>query len=284
MRELDYLKLDPDELEIDPVNERKSNVQPQKGKNSLVDSVREKGVIQPIVVRERDGNYYVVAGQRRTLAAQIAGIDEIPARLMKMNDAEARVVSITENAEPFNKSVSLDDRAKAIQNLQDEEGWSQAKIADKLDVSQPTISRWMEPAHLEWTGTLIDPDEDGEVSAEDIPIGSLKHIRENTESKAKREELVKFVKQNNINQSLVERAARRASDEGDFEKRLQEISEELQEGEETVKTSVRFSGDEAEQIKRVMKEYGKPRDEVIEELTRKGLETIGLLDKPTSQQ
>jgi ParB family chromosome partitioning protein len=149
MRELDYLKLDPDELEIDPVNERKSNVQPQKGKNSLVDSVREKGVIQPIVVRERDGNYYVVAGQRRTLAAQIAGIDEIPARLMKMNDAEARVVSITENAEPFNKSVSLDDRAKAIQNLQDEEGWSQAKIADKLDVSQPTISRWMEPAHLE---------------------------------------------------------------------------------------------------------------------------------------
>jgi translation initiation factor IF-3 len=95
---------------------------------------------------------------------------------------------------------------------------------------------------------------------------------------------VKFVKQNNINQSLVERAARRASDEGDFEKRLHEISEVLQEGEETVKTSVRFSGDEAEQIKRVMKEYGKPRDEVIEELTRKGLETIGLLDKPTSQQ
>jgi ParB family chromosome partitioning protein len=284
MKELDYLKLDPDELEIDPVNERKSNVQPQKGENSLVDSVREKGVIQPIVVRERDGNYYVVAGQRRTLAAQIAGIDEIPARLMEMNDAEARVVSITENAEPFNKSVPLDDRAKAIQSLHDEEGWSQAKIADKLDVSQPTISRWMEPVHPEWAGTLIDPDEDGEVSAEDIPIRSLKNIRESTESKPKREELVKFVKENNIKQSLVERAARRATDEDDFEQRLEEISEELQDGEETVKTSVRFSGDEAEQIKHVMKEYGKPRDEVIEELTRKGLETIGLLDQPTAQK
>lgn len=284
MREIDYLKLDPDELEIDPVNERKSNVQPQKGENSLVDSVREKGVIQPIVVRERDGNYYVVAGQRRTLAAQIAGVGEIPARLMEMNDAEARVVSITENAEPFNKSVPLDDRAKAIQSLHDEEGWSQAKIADKLDVSQPTISRWMEPIHPEWAGTLIDPDEDGEVSAEDIPIGSLKQIRESTESKAKREELVKFVKEKNIKQSLVERAARRATDENDFEHRLREISEELQEGEETVKTSVRFSGDEAEQIKHVMKEYGKPRDEVIEELTRKGLEAIGLIDQPNAQQ
>lgn len=283
MRELDYLKLDPNELEIDPVNERKSNVHPQKGENSLVDSVREKGVIQPIVVRERDDNYYVVAGQRRTLAAQIARIDEIPVRVMEMNDAEARVVSITENAEPFNKSVPLDDRAKAIQSLRDEEGWNQAKIADKLDVSQPTISRWMEPVHPEWAGTPIDPDEEGEVSAEDIPIGSLKHIRENTKSKTKREELVNFVKENNIKQSLVERAARRASDEDDFERRLQEIFEELQEGEETIKTSVRFAGDEAEQIKHVMKEYGKPSDEVIEVLTRKSLEEIGLLDQPTAQ-
>ncbi|WP_135821227.1 ParB/RepB/Spo0J family partition protein [Halostella litorea] len=284
MKEIDYLKLDPDELEIDPVNERKSNVQPQKGENSLVDSVRKKGVIQPIVVRERDGNYYVVAGQRRTLAAQIAGIDDIPARVMEMNDAEARVVSITENAEPFNKSVPLDDRAKAIRSLHDEEGWSQAKIAEKLDVSQPTISRWMEPVHPEWAGTPIDPDEDGEVNAGDIPIGSLKHIRENTDSKAKREDLVKFVKEKNIKESLVKRAARRGSDEDDFEERLEDISEELQDGEETVKTSVRFAGDEAEQIKHVMKEYGKPRDEVIEELTRKGLQKIGLLDQPTAQQ
>lgn len=278
MKEIDYLKLDPDDLEIDPVNERKSNVHPQKGENSLVDSVREKGVIQPIVVRERDGQFYVVAGQRRTLAAQIAGRDEIPARVMEMDDAEARVVSITENAEPFDKSVPIDDRAKAIKSLYEEEGWSQARIADEIDVSQPTVSRWMEPAHPDWAGTLIDPDEDGEVNAEDVPLGSLKLIRENTNSKEKREELVKFVKEKNIKKALVERAARRAENEADFEERLANIAEELQEGETTVKTDVRFSGEEANQIERIMKEYGKPRDEVIEELTRKGLESLGLLD------
>lgn len=278
MKEIDYLKLDPDDLEIDPVNERKSNVHPQKGENSLVDSVREKGVIQPIVVRERDGQFYVVAGQRRTLAAQIAGRDEIPARVMEMDDAEARVVSITENAEPFDKSVPIDDRAKAIKSLYEEEGWSQARIADEIDVSQPTVSRWMEPAHPDWAGTLIDPDEDGEVNAEDVPLGSLKLIRENTNSKEKREELVKFVKEKNIKKALVERAARRAENEADFEERLANIAEELQEGETTVKTDVRFSGEEAYQIERIMKEYGKPRDEVIEELTRKGLESLGLLD------
>lgn len=278
MKEIDYLKLDPDGLEIDPVNERKSNVHPQKGENSLVDSVREKGVIQPIVVRERDGQFYVVAGQRRTLAAQIAGRDEIPARVMEMDDAEARVVSITENAEPFDKSVPIDDRAKAIKSLYEEEGWSQARIADEIDVSQPTVSRWMEPAHPDWTGTLIDPDEDGEVNAEDVPLGSLKLIRENTNSKEKREELVKFVKEKNIKKALVERAARRAENEADFEERLDNIAEELQEGETTVKTDVRFSGEEANQIERIMKEYGKPRDEVIEELTRKSLQSLGLLD------
>lgn len=278
MKEIDYLKLDPDDLEIDPVNERKSNVHPQKGENSLVDSVREKGVIQPIVVRERDGQFYVVAGQRRTLAAQIAGRDEIPARVMEMDDAEARVVSITENAEPFDKSVPIDDRAKAIKSLYEEEGWSQARIADEIDVSQPTVSRWMEPAHPDWAGTLIDPDEDGEVNAEDVPLGSLKLIRENTNSKEKREELVTFVKEKNIKKALVERAARRAENEADFEERLANIAEELQEGETTVKTDVRFSGEEANQIERIMKEYGKPRDEVIEELTRKGLESLGLLD------
>ncbi|MFC6987707.1 ParB/RepB/Spo0J family partition protein [Haloplanus sp. GCM10025708] len=278
MKEIDYLKLDPDDLEIDPVNERKSNVHPQKGENSLVDSVREKGVIQPIVVRERDGQFYVVAGQRRTLAAQIAGRDEIPARVMEMDDAEARVVSITENAEPFDKSVPIDDRAKAIKSLYEEEGWSQARIADEIDVSQPTVSRWMEPAHPDWAGTLIDPDEDGEVNAEDVPLGSLKLIRENTNSKEKREELVKFVKEKNIKKALVERAARRAENEADFEERLDNIAEELQEGETTVKTDVRFSGEEANQIERIMKEYGKPRDEVIEELTRKGLQSLGLLD------
>lgn len=278
MKEIDYLKLDPDDLEIDPVNERKSNVHPQKGENSLVDSVREKGVIQPIVVRERDGQFYVVTGQRRTLAAQIAGRDEIPARVMEMDDAEARVVSITENAEPFDKSVPIDDRARAIKSLYEEEGWSQARIADEIDVSQPTISRWMEPAHPDWAGTHIDPDENGGVNAEDVPLGSLKLIRENTNSKEKREELVRFIKENNIKKALVERAARRAENEADFEERLEDIAEELQEGETTVKTDVRFSGEEANQIERIMKEYGKPRDEVIEELTRKGLESIGLLD------
>lgn len=278
MKEVDYKNLDPNELEIDPVNERKTNVRPQKGKDSLVTSVRKKGVIQPIVVRKINGRYNVVAGQRRTLAAQIAGISSIPARVMEMNDAEARVVSITENAEPFNKSVPLDDRARAIQTLQEEEGWSQTKIAEELDVSQPTVSRWMEPIHPDWAGTIIDPDEDSEWGAGDIPIGSLKAIRKNTDSKESRVELVEFVKNNNIKEALVERAARRATDEDDFRERLEKIAEELQEGEATVKTSVRFSGEEAKLIERAMKEYGKSRDEVIEELTRMGLKSVGLLD------
>jgi ParB family chromosome partitioning protein len=65
--------------------------------NDLADSIKEKGVLVPILVRASAKNYEVIAGMRRFMAASKAGLTEIPAYIAVMNDAEAREAQIIEN-------------------------------------------------------------------------------------------------------------------------------------------------------------------------------------------
>ena len=90
------------------VSEAKQSATNVKGRNygksfdDLVASVKEKGILQPILVRplngkDKIGKYEVIAGNRRLAAAKAAGIEEIPAQLVEMNDVEAREAQIVEN-------------------------------------------------------------------------------------------------------------------------------------------------------------------------------------------
>jgi len=86
-----------------PIDEiRYNRKQPRKylDEGSLVDltaSIRDKGVLEPIIVRKAADGYELVAGERRTRAAQMAGLSEIPAIVTEIDDREALEVSIMEN-------------------------------------------------------------------------------------------------------------------------------------------------------------------------------------------
>ncbi|MCW2967120.1 MAG: parB-like partition protein, partial [Solirubrobacteraceae bacterium] len=65
---------------------------------SLADSVRERGILQPVLVRPvAGGRYELIAGERRWRAAQIAGLDEVPALVRAREDAEALEIALIEN-------------------------------------------------------------------------------------------------------------------------------------------------------------------------------------------
>lgn len=278
MEDIEVKNLDPSELKIDPVNERVSNVNPHsKDGESLQDSVEELGVIEPIVVREIDGVYKVVAGQRRTLAAQAAeGVDEIPARIVEMDDSEAKIVSITENAEQFKKDVPKEDRANAIKSLM-EDGYSTEEIANRMGVSNPTVRRWVEPALDYWEETQFEADPEKPQTGSalgDISLGTLQTIRQNTNAKERRERVAEKIVQNNVSQALVSDAASRSANEKEFEEKVDQIIDELNSDVRRFREEVHISGEEAEQLDRVMKNRGVGEKEAIELLVEERLSQI----------
>lgn len=284
MEHVDNKELDPTELVIDPVNERVSNVSPySEDGESLQDSIEEMGVIQPIVVRKDGELYKVVAGQRRTHAAQAAkGVDTIPARVMEMDDTEARIVSITENAEQFDKNVRPNDRALAIQELRDA-GLSTKEIADRMGTTQPTISRWLEPARKFWEDTQfqVDSEEAGDedVGIEDISLEAMQTIRKNTSNKARAEQISKKVIQNNISNKLVKGAADRSNNPADFEKEIDQVRAELNSDVQRTREEVYFSGNDAERLENVMKDRGINEKRAIEALVKERLHQLERKDR-----
>jgi len=283
MKQIGFDELDPAELEIDPVNERLSNVNPHSEEGeSLQKSIEEVGVLEPIVVREVNGQYKVVAGQRRTLAAQAAeGVNEIPARIMDMDDSEARIVSITENAEQFQKDVPPEDRAAAITQLM-EDGYSVEEIAERMGVSQPTIQRWLEPAREYWEGTVFeaDPDQNGTNELLDsLSLQTMKTIRQNSSSEEQGEKIAKKVVKHNIKNKIVLEANHRSDTSDEFEKEIEGIIKELEKGIQRIREEIHFSGESVEMIDKIMKNRGISEKEAIEELVEEILVQIKYADK-----
>lgn len=65
----------------------------------LSDSIRQKGIIQPLILRSKDGKYQIVAGERRYHAAKLAGLERIPALIKEIDDEEALEIAILENTQ-----------------------------------------------------------------------------------------------------------------------------------------------------------------------------------------
>lgn len=105
----------------------------------LAESIREKGVIQPIVVRPvSDGQYQIVAGERRWRASQSARLHEIPAIVRDYSDRDIIEIAIIENIQ----RADLDpiEEAAAYQKLIDAHGYSQEEIARSLGKSRSHVS------------------------------------------------------------------------------------------------------------------------------------------------
>ena len=109
--------------------------------NELAASIREKGVIQPLIVRPRpgvSGEYEIVAGERRWRAAQIAQLHELPVVVREFNDTEVLEVAIIENIQ--RADLNPIEEAAGYRQLMDRFGHTQEKMAEALSKSRSHIA------------------------------------------------------------------------------------------------------------------------------------------------
>ncbi len=104
----------------------------------LVDSVREKGVIQPIIVRSVEGGYELIAGERRYRAVKELGHERIPAIIKEVDDADSLELSLIENIQ--REELNSIEEANAYKDLIEKFNFSQADISKAVGKDKTTIS------------------------------------------------------------------------------------------------------------------------------------------------
>ncbi len=137
------LELNVARLPIEKIQANKQNPRSIFSEDELVDlanSIREKGIVQPIIVREIDsaGSYEVIAGERRWRAAQIAQLDNIPAIIKTLSDDDALEIAIIENVQRSN--LSPVDEAAGYQRLIDIYNYTQEDLAQVIGKSRSYIA------------------------------------------------------------------------------------------------------------------------------------------------
>ncbi|MEN3282619.1 MAG: ParB family transcriptional regulator, chromosome partitioning protein [Solirubrobacteraceae bacterium] len=106
---------------------------------SLAESVRERGVLQPVLVRPRaGGTYELVAGERRWRAAQIAGLQTLPALVQKRDDAQSLEVALIENM--AREDLNPIEAARAVAALVEELGLTREAVGKRVGRSRVAIS------------------------------------------------------------------------------------------------------------------------------------------------
>ena len=106
---------------------------------ALSQSIREKGVLQPLLVREKeDGKYEIIAGERRFRAASMAGLTEVPVIVKSMDDKEVLEVALVENL--LRENLSAIEEAEGLQRLIDEFSHTQEALSQIIGKSRSHIA------------------------------------------------------------------------------------------------------------------------------------------------
>ncbi len=125
---------------------------------SLADSLRQKGVIQPLVVRPQGDYFEIVAGERRWRAAQIAQLHDVPVVIRELDDTEVLEVAIIENIQ--REDLNAIEEAQGLKQLIDRFGHTQEKVAEALSKSRSHVTNLLRLLSL--------PDEVQKMVREDV--------------------------------------------------------------------------------------------------------------------
>ena len=106
--------------------------------NELAKSIRQHGIIQPLVLRKVGTKYEIIAGERRYKASFIAGLTKVPAIIIDLNDNESAEVAIVENIQ--RKNLSPIEEAKSYKKLLDRGYLTQDELASRMGKTQGSIS------------------------------------------------------------------------------------------------------------------------------------------------
>ncbi len=121
-------------------NQPRKNFDPER-LEELAGSIREHGILQPILLRPIDNGYEIVAGERRWRAAQMAGLDKLPALVREMGDAEVAEISLIENLQ--RDDLSVIEEAMAYQEMIEKYNYTQEMLAGKIGRSRTHITNTM---------------------------------------------------------------------------------------------------------------------------------------------
>ena len=130
----------------------------------LSESIKKNGMIQPIAVRKNNSSsepYEIVAGERRWLAAQKAGLHDVPITILDLNDSETLEIAIVENIQ--REDLNVVEEAKGYKRLNEEFGYDQDKIAKMMSKSRSHISNTLRLLNL--PKDIIAMLEQGELTA-----------------------------------------------------------------------------------------------------------------------
>ena len=130
------------EVPIDMIRANKNQPRQSFGEQQLIelrDSIKEYGILQPLILRrEAGGEFLLIAGERRLRAAAMAGLDKVPAIIKEATEEEIGLIALVENIQREN--LGYIEEAKAYQALMEKYGINQSSLADKLGKNQSTIS------------------------------------------------------------------------------------------------------------------------------------------------
>ena len=130
------------DLEPSPFQPRR--VFDEEAINDLVESIRTKGVLQPLIVRVKDGaenKYEIVGGERRWRASQLAGLTEIPVLIKQFTDKEALEVALIENLQ--RQDLNALEEAEGYRRLMDEFSNTQEELAKAVGKSRSHVANTM---------------------------------------------------------------------------------------------------------------------------------------------
>ena len=133
--------------EVEPNRDQPRKRFDQEALEELAQSIKEYGLIQPIVVSKKDGYYSIVAGERRWRASKIAGLTEIPAIIREDDERVNTEISLIENMQ--REDLNPYEKALGIRTLIDNYGLSQEIVAKKLGKSRSTVANWDRDLNLE---------------------------------------------------------------------------------------------------------------------------------------
>ena len=164
----------------------------------LADSIKTYGIIQPVIAANAgDGTYYIIAGERRTRAARLAGLSEVPAIIRDYTDQKRLEISLIENIQ--RKDLNPIEKAAAFKNLMDFSGLSQDDLAARVGKDRSTVANALRLLRL--PVEIQKSIEEGKVSS-----GHARALLSVTDGKA-REKLYREILKGNISVREAEKLA-----------------------------------------------------------------------------
>ena len=114
--------------------------------DELVESIKQKGIIEPLIIRPKGDKYEIVSGERRYRAAIIAGLREIPCIEMEVDDREAMEIALVENL--HRKDLTVFEEAEAYRALVEIYGYTHAQIAERVARARSTVTELLTIANM----------------------------------------------------------------------------------------------------------------------------------------